>query len=139
MKRLVSFSLAFTLLSIVYSQEQPLQIGVIGLTHTHVHWIFGSDKTHSEFQIAGIVEQNKVLAKRYSEQYDFPMGRIYDSMEELISNQEIDAVTAFGTIYDHVEIVEFAAPRGIHVMVEKPLAVNMKHAKKLLGWLRNSV
>ena len=43
----------------------------------------------------------------------------------------LDAVTAFGTIYDHLEIVETFAPLGIHVMVEKPLAVSLEHAKKM--------
>jgi predicted dehydrogenase len=42
-----------------------------------------------------------------------------------------EAVVAFGSIYDHLAVVEACAPRGIHVMVEKPLAVNMKHAKRM--------
>ncbi len=114
----------------MYAQNQPLQIGVIGLTHTHVHWIFGSQE-RGDFAIAGIVEPNKKLAQRYADQYNYPTNRMYDSMEDLINHQKIDAVTAFGTIYDHLAIVEFFAPRGIHVMVEKPLAVNLKHAKKM--------
>ncbi|MBT8308053.1 MAG: Gfo/Idh/MocA family oxidoreductase, partial [Maribacter sp.] len=42
-----------------------------------------------------------------------------------------EAVSAFGTIYEHLEVVEKAAPLGIHVMVEKPMAVNLEHAKKM--------
>ena len=38
------------------------------------------------------------------------------------------AVTAFGTTFDHLQVVQVCAPRGIHVMVEKPLAVNLEHA-----------
>ncbi len=111
-------------------QEAPLKVGVIGLTHTHVHWIFGSEP-RGDIKIVGIVEPNKELAKRYADQYKFPMDMVYDSMEELISETGPEAVTAFGTIYDHLEVVQIAAPKGIHVMVEKPLAVSMKHAKKM--------
>ncbi len=42
-----------------------------------------------------------------------------------------EAVVAFGSIYSHLEVVEACAPRGIHVMVEKPLAVNWEHARRM--------
>ena len=35
------------------------------------------------------------------------------------------------TIYDHLQVVQTCAPKGIHVMVEKPLAVNLDHAEKM--------
>ena len=112
------------------AQKDPLQIGVISLTHTHVHWIFGS-QDRGDFEIAGIVEPNQELAKRYADQYSYPVDRIYNTMEELVNAQKIEAVTAFGTIFDHLEIVAFFAPLGIHVMVEKPLAVSLKHAEQM--------
>ncbi len=43
-----------------------------------------------------------------------------------------EAVVAFGSIYQHMEIVEACAPRGINVMVEKPLATNVKHAERMV-------
>ncbi len=112
------------------AQSESLKIGVIGLTHTHVHWIFGSVE-RGDFEIAGIVEPNRELAKRYADQYNYPMDKVYNSMEELVDGQNLEAVTAFGSIYDHLKIVEFFAPKGIHVMVEKPLAVSMDHANKM--------
>jgi predicted dehydrogenase len=108
----------------------PLKVAVIGLSHTHVHWIFNSEK-RGEIQLVGIVEPNKTLAQRYADQYSFDSERIYQSNEELIQNVEVQAVTAFGSIYDHLSVVEFFAPKGIHVMVEKPLAVDLKDARKM--------
>ena len=122
------FSLLFALS--VMSQNEPLKVGVIGLTHTHVHWIFGSEP-RGDIKIVGIVEPNKELAKRYSDQYKFSMDMVYDTMEELIAKTNPEAVTAFGTIYDHLKVVQIAAPKGIHVMVEKPLAVSLEHAKEM--------
>ncbi|GAA4276555.1 hypothetical protein GCM10022259_12790 [Aquimarina mytili] len=120
------------LITKVYNQENkaPLKVGVIGLTHTHVHWIFGSEP-RGDIKIVGIVEPNTELAKRYAEQHKFSMKLVYTSIEEMLNKAKPEAVTAFGTIYEHLEVVEAAAPRGIHVMVEKPLAVNMEHAKKM--------
>ena len=117
------------------AQNQPLRVGVAGLSHTHVHWIFGSEP-RGDIEIVGIAEPNRELAKRYADQYDFPMSKVYDSLDELIAKTNPEAVTAFGPIYDHLEIVESCAPKGIHVMVEKPMAVNLKHARKMVKLAR---
>ena len=114
----------------IMAQNKPVNIGVIGLTHTHVHWIFESEKL-GDIKIVGIVETNKDLAKRYAKHHGFSMNMVYNTMEEMIEDTHPEAVSAFGTIYEHLEVVEKAAPLGIHVMVEKPLAVSLEHAKKM--------
>ena len=107
--------------------KAPLKVGVIGLTHTHVHWILGRED-RGDIEIVGIVEPNQDLAKRYMVQHDLSMELVYESMEAMMQSVQPEAVTAFGSIYEHLEVVQFFAPLGIHVMVEKPLAVSMKHA-----------
>ena len=120
-----------TLLSVSsFSQDEPLRIGVVGLTHTHVHWILGS-KDNKDFKIVGIVEPNKALAERYMKQHGLSMDLVYDTMEDMINGTHPEAVTAFGTIYQHLQVVETCAPKGIHVMVEKPMAVSLEHARKM--------
>lgn len=130
-KNLLSFFIFLLAISPSSAQKQnPLRIAVIGLTHTHVHWIFASEK-RGEISIAGIVETNKELAQRYAQQYQFPMSKIYAGMEELINAQHPEAVAAFGTIAEHIKVVETCAPLGIHVMVEKPLSLNKKQAQRM--------
>jgi predicted dehydrogenase len=114
----------------LHAQQKPVAIGVVGLTHTHVHWIFESEK-NGDIKIVGIVETNTELAQRYANQHGFAMNKVYPTMEAMIDATQPEAVCAFGTIYQHLEVVEKAAPRGIHVMVEKPLAVNLTHAQKM--------
>ena len=120
-----------TSLAIANSKNKLLKVGVIGLTHTHVHWLLGSDR--SDVEIVGIVEPNKELAKRYAKQHGYSMDIVFDTMDEMIKKTKPEAVTAFGTIYEHLQVVEKCAPLGIHVMVEKPLAVSMEHAKKMVA------
>ncbi len=52
-------------------------------------------------------------------------------MDDFLSSKKPEAVTAFGSIYEHLEVVKECAPKGIHVMVEKPLAVSMDRAKRM--------
>ena len=129
-KRLLTLLMMAMSLLKTEAQEAPLKVAVIGLTHTHVHWILGRPD-QGDIKIVGIVEPNKELAQRYADQHGYSMDIVFDSMEELMADTQPEAVTAFGTIYDHLSVVEFFAPKGIHVMVEKPLAVSLDHAKKM--------
>ena len=113
-----------------FATPKPLRVGVVGLTHTHVHWILGRPKD-DRITIVGIVETNKDLALRYTQQHGYSMDIVFATLEEMIAATKPEAVTAFGTIYEHLAIVQKCAPLGIHVMVEKPLAVSFAHAKKM--------
>ena len=42
-----------------------------------------------------------------------------------------EAVVAFGSIYEHMAVVEACAPRHIDVMVEKPLATTLQQALQM--------
>lgn len=112
--------------------KKPLRVAVIGLVHTHVHWILGRE-SRGDIEIVGIAEPNRALALAYAQQHGYSLALVYSSMEEMITKTKPDAVLAFNTIYEHLKVVEYCAPRGIHVMVEKPLAVSMEHASKMLA------
>lgn len=120
----------FCITASAQTKPLPLKIGIAGLTHTHVHWLLGRQKA-DDITIVGIVEPNKELAERYSKQHGYSMDLVYNTIEEMIATTKPEAVCAFGTIYDHLKVVELCAPLGIHVMVEKPLAVSLDHATKM--------
>jgi len=132
MKKIGIPSLCLILLTIVsaVAQEKPIRLGVVGLTHGHVGWIL-SREAKEDINMVGIVETNLDLAQRLSEKYGFRMEMVYNTMEEMIAAVKPEAVAGFGNIYDHLAIVETCAPKGIHVMVEKPMAVNLEHAIKM--------
>lgn len=108
----------------------PLRVGVAGLTHTHVHWLLGR-ANRGDIEIVGIAEPNRDLAQRYLQQHGLPLSLLHASLEEMLTQTKPEAVTAFGSIFEHLAVVEACAPRGIHVMVEKPLAVNGEHARRM--------
>ena len=121
---------------ILFGQELPplkkeFRVGIAGLVHTHVHGILGRNQT-GEIKIVGIAEPNRELAASYAKQYGFSMDLVFNTLEEMISKTNPEAVLAFNSIFDHLKTVEFCAPKGIHVMVEKPLAVSNDHAQKML-------
>lgn len=134
MRNIITFLFVLMTFSAL-SQNKPLRVGIAGLTHTHVHWILGREQ-RGDIEIVGIAEPNRELAERYAKQYGIPMTIVYNTLEEMIAATKPEAVTAFGTIFEHLKVVEVAAPKGIHVMVEKPLAVSIDHAMKMAALAR---
>lgn len=110
--------------------REKFRVAVAGLTHTHVHWILNR-AGDGDFELVGIAEPNKALAERYLRQYNLPMSLWFSSIDEMLSKTKPEGVAAFGSIYEHLEVVQKCAPRGIHVMVEKPLAVSLEHAREI--------
>ena len=114
--------------------KKPLRVGVVGLVHTHVHGILNKafrQKDQRDIDIVGIAEPNRELAERYAKQYGYPLSLVYPTVTEMLDKTKPEAVTDFGRIIDHLQTVKTCAPRGIHVMVEKPLAVSLNHARQM--------
>ena len=105
-------------------------MAVAGLSHGHVSWLL-RDWQRKDLDVVGFWESNRELAERHAAQYGFPPESVYDDLEAMLDAVKPEAVCAFGSIYDHLQVVEACAPRKIHVMVEKPLAVSLEHAEKM--------
>jgi predicted dehydrogenase len=132
MKRIYVFLFVLACFAAAPAQAQVKQvrIGIDGLSHGHVGGVLNA-MLRGDIVVAGIAESNRELAQRLSKQYGFDMDIVYGTVEEMVEKTKPDGVMAFNSIYDHLRTVEACAPRGIHVMVEKPLAVSMAHAERM--------
>ncbi len=110
--------------------NKPVRLGIAGLTHDHVHWVFRRPAA-DDIEIVGMAEANAALVQRYHEQYGINTEQVYANLEDMLDATKPEVVAAFGSIYEHLQVVQACAPRGIHVMVEKPLAVSMEHANQI--------
>ena len=109
---------------------KPVRIAVAGITHGHAGFILGR-KPKPDIELVGVYEPNTELARRSAKDFGINPNLFYTDMEKMLNTVKPEAVVAFGSIYEHMAVVEVCAPRGIHVMVEKPLATNMAHATKM--------
>ncbi len=124
--------LLFCLLSAFFidAQNAPVRMGIVGMTHDHVNGIL-NNPTHEGMLLVGFAEPNKELAMRLLKRAKLPETLWFATLEEMIEKAKPDAVCDFRSTFEHLETVEKCAPRKIHVMVEKPLAVNLKAAEKM--------
>ena len=100
------------------------------MTHGHVHEVLRAGKSGT-VEIVGFAEPNRDLAMRLVHQYGYDSTLIYASLDEMLAQTQPELVAAYNSIFQHLEVVEACAPKGIHVMVEKPLAVSMEHAQRM--------
>ena len=137
-KNIVSLCLGCLLLNIwpvctSHAQSKkplPLRLAVAGITHGHSGWILGrKDKT--DVTLVGIYEPNSELVHRLAKQYNLTEGMFYNDLSKMLDVVKPEALVAFGSIYEHMAAVEACAPRGIHVMVEKPLATTAAQAMRM--------
>lgn len=112
------------------ANNAPVRIAVAGITHGHAGFILGR-KPKPDIEVVGIYEPNTDLANRHAKSYGFNTNLLHTDLNQMLDKVKPEAVVAFGSIYEHMMVVEACAPRGIHVMVEKPLATNWEHAKRM--------
>jgi predicted dehydrogenase len=114
---------------------KPVRIAVAGTTHGHVGWILGR-KNKGDVELVGIYERNSELAAQQARRFNLSPNLFHTGLEKMLDAVKPEAVVAFGSIYEHLAVVEACAPRGIHVMVEKPLAVSKDHAQRMAALAR---
>lgn len=110
--------------------DKPLRVAVAGVAHGHLNDVL-SRMDRGDFEVVGVYEKDDRMRQDNGFTRRGDKVPFFADLGEMLDKTHPEAVVAYGPIYDHLEVVEACAPRGIHVMVEKPLAVNMKHAKRM--------
>lgn len=114
----------------------PLKLAVVGLTHGHVGGFLsggalvpaGGLLHRPDAQLVGIVEPDQALFDQYSRRLHLSEDLHFRTVTELAARVRLDAVLVCTATSEHRRIVEECAALGIHVMVEKPLAVSYRDA-----------
>ncbi|MCD7976953.1 MAG: Gfo/Idh/MocA family oxidoreductase [Tannerellaceae bacterium] len=117
--------------------NSPLRLGVAGVSHGHV-WEVINRIDRGDFTVVGVAEQDDRLRTQNGLTGKVDLSLFFADLEEMLDRTRPEAVIVYESIYDHLRVVEACAPRGIHVMVEKPLAVNMEHANRMAQLAREN-
>ncbi len=128
-------ALALSLLAVLSSRAEepkaPVRFAIVGLTHDHARGFIPAARGRTDIQLIGIVEADHALVARYAKAYQLDAGLFYDSLADLLRKTNVQAVATFTSTFEHKRVVEECAARGLTVMMEKPLAVSMEHARAM--------
>ncbi len=112
----------------VAQSSPPLRVGIVGLVHGHVHGFLEQSRHSHEIEIVGLAEPDRQLLSQAGSKYGFEKTRLFTSLEEMIAATHPQAVLVYTNTFDHRHVVEVCARRGVHVMMEKPLAISLSDA-----------
>jgi scyllo-inositol 2-dehydrogenase (NADP+) len=110
-------------------QSHPtLRVAIVGLVHGHVHGFLSQYQHRPEMEIVAVVEPDPKLRSAAATRYGFQAAQLFADLDEMIAKTHAQAVLVYTSTYDHRRIVETCAHHGVHVMMEKPLAVSLEDA-----------
>lgn len=114
------------------SPEGPrFRLAIAGLVHGHVSGFLRAAQKRPDVEIVGVFDPDAELLRKYATQFALPDSILFGDAAAMLERTRPEAVAAFSSTDDHPAIVEAAAARGVHVMMEKPLAVSNEHAARI--------
>ena len=99
-------------------------VGSMGRNHARVYWELPTA------DLVGVADTNKEIADSIATRYS---TKAYSDYREMLDEQHPDAVTISVPTSSHLEIALEVIQRGIHLLIEKPIAVNIEEGKRIIS------
>jgi predicted dehydrogenase len=111
--------------------SEPVRVAIAGLVHGHALGFFRRFGQRSDIQIVAVSEAKQDVAERYANEFNFDGSILFRDIDTALERAKPEAVMAYSDTFDHKAIVEACAKRRVPVMMEKPLAVSVEHARAI--------
>jgi predicted dehydrogenase len=108
-----------------------VRIAIAGLAHGHVSGFLNNATKRNDAKIVAIYDADPSLVEAYAKRYNLPSEARFTDLAKMLETAKPEAVATFTSTYDHAAVVEACARRKVPVMMEKPLAVDMKQARAI--------
>lgn len=114
----------------------PLRVAIIGMNHGHITgFLNGGNLTPAggalkrpDVQVVAIVEPDRALFDTYTKRLHLSPDLYFPTIAAMVAKTHPDAALVFTSTYGHTAAVLECAKLGVHVMMEKPMAVSYKDA-----------
>jgi predicted dehydrogenase len=108
--------------------ESPLRFGLIGVGRHGSRYAKHIHEDLPQIDLIGLWRRNTGEGKRQARQYGC---RYFHTYSDLLADKSIDAVVVALPPALNVSVCEEAAFRGKHILLEKPMAINMREAIRI--------
>ncbi|EDO16214.1 hypothetical protein Kpol_1014p34 [Vanderwaltozyma polyspora DSM 70294] len=113
--------------------SQVVKVGVVGTG------IFAKDRhlpsyqeMSNEFKVVAAYNRTKSKAEEFAKLANLPDNKVYDNLDEIMNDPDVDYVDALLPVQFNVDTVKKAIAAGKPIILEKPIAANMKQARELV-------
>ena len=113
-------------------EETMLRFGVIG-TGRISDWVLKGAAQDSRITVTAVCSRTVEAAEAFIARNPLAKGaKVYTSVDEMVSDPEVDAVYVGTPNQTHCEYTLAALKVGKHVLCEKPLAVNADEGRRMI-------
>src|SRR3954471_1348783 len=113
------------------AEEAPLRLAIAGRAHGHVSGFLNAAAKRQDARVIAIFDPDAALVASYAKRYNIPADGQFTDLAKMLDTAKPEAVATFTSTFDHARVVEACASRHVPVMMEKPLAVDMKQARAI--------
>lgn len=110
---------------------KKIRYGIIGFGGFAERAIMPAIKASENSELVAIQKRSIDMARWKAEEHGIPF--YFDSVEKLVSSDSVDAVFIVSSNAQHHFDTLTAAKAGKHVLVEKPMAVNVSQAEEMIN------
>ena len=114
--------------------HRKIRYGLIGFGLFAEKAIAPAIRSSSNSELIAIQKRSLAAAESKAKEYSIPLA--FDSVEELVSSDKIDAVYIASANSEHCPETLAAARAGKHVLVEKPMALNARECRRMISACR---
>ncbi|MFG2935928.1 Gfo/Idh/MocA family protein [Streptomyces sp. NPDC048282] len=112
--------------------ERTRAVAVVGFDHMHAGDFIRTILDHPTAEICGVWDTDPGRRDRVCDDLGVPAHVRFDDIDELAATRP-DFAAVCSTTHEHGLWVEYFAARGIDVMVEKPFAVSLAEADRMIS------
>lgn len=116
--------------------SKKLRIGVLGLSHDHVWSNLRDLNMSARGELIAAADPNPPLLEKVQREYRCP--QVHGSYDELLARDDLDAVYVYADNATGAALAVQAAARGLHILVEKPMAATLAQANQMLAAARTA-
>lgn len=99
-------------------------VGAMGKNHARIYWELPN------LDFVGIADSNRELGESISKRFGV---EYFEDYRKLLDQKKPDAVTIAVPTAFHLDVALETIQRGIHVLIEKPIALSIEQGKKIIA------
>lgn len=115
------------------ANSNALRVAIIGLGHLHPRSYMPLFEAVEDTEVVAVAEADAAMREAFCADFAIPG---FATIDELLAAHEIDIAAIFLPHVDCPEAAEKCAAKGIHLMVEKPMASSVAGAARIVAAAR---
>jgi len=123
--------------------RREYRVGIIGFGHMHVSNLAALYAEHPQVKLVACADTVPALPELREAPYtrawnlknvleNIGVRKAYDDYREMLEKEQFDIIICCSENARHPEVVEACAAAGANVCVEKPMAVSLEHALRMM-------